>query len=159
MKKKKCFVLIISERFPKTHPRAGEETKFYKKILQLLKKHTIRMNYELWKNRVELINKGEAYLSIRTWSGKPYRSPQVELIDFHNVGLQKLEANIMGWFIDDYDSEITTKELSENDGLSLDDFKSWFKKIPQEPMALIHFTDFRYPNSKNESVSFKILSE
>jgi hypothetical protein len=36
-------------------------------------------------------------------------------------------------------------ELSKNDGLSLPDFKAWFKNYDlSEPMAIIHFTKFRY---------------
>lgn len=35
--------------------------------------------------------------------------------------------------------------LAQNDGLSLDDFKEWFKKYDlSKPMAIIHFTQFRY---------------
>lgn len=152
--KKKCYVLIVSTQFPKTHSRSGEPTEFIEKILAQVKKHTIRMNYELWRKRAEEINNGKAYLSIRCWSGLPYRSPQVEVVEFSSIGIQKLEGNILGWFIDDYDSDISSKQLAENDGLNYEDFKSWFPKIPQEPMAILHFTDFRYTNSKNEDVQF-----
>jgi hypothetical protein len=35
--------------------------------------------------------------------------------------------------------------LAKNDGLSLKNFKEWFKKYDiSEPMAIIHFTKFRY---------------
>lgn len=35
--------------------------------------------------------------------------------------------------------------LAKNDGLSLEDFKAWFKGADlSEPMAIIHFTPFRY---------------
>jgi len=116
--------------------------------------HTIRANYELWAKRIEQIQKGEAILSIRYWSGKPYHKDergigQVEICQLDKdsgIGFQKIEflnANI-------YDpvSEITylkISELAKNDGLSLEDFKEWFKKYDlSEPMAIIHFTSFRY---------------
>jgi hypothetical protein len=35
--------------------------------------------------------------------------------------------------------------LSKNDGLSLKDFKDWFKGYDlSKPMTVIHFTKFRY---------------
>jgi hypothetical protein len=35
--------------------------------------------------------------------------------------------------------------LANNDGLSLKDFKDWFKGYDlSQPMAIIHFTKFRY---------------
>jgi hypothetical protein len=40
------------------------------------------------------------------------------------------------------------KELAKNDGLSLDDFKAWFKGYDlSKPMSIIHFTTFRYGNN------------
>jgi hypothetical protein len=36
-------------------------------------------------------------------------------------------------------------DIPQNDGLSPEDFKEWFKKYDLlEPMAIIHFTKFRY---------------
>ena len=80
--KKKCYTLIISKHFPKSHPRAGEPTEFLQKIEDYDKVHTIRANYDFWKKRFEKIVKGEAYLSIRVWSGVPYKSKQVEIYRF-----------------------------------------------------------------------------
>jgi hypothetical protein len=109
------------------------------------KLHTIRANYELWKKREKEINEGKAILSIRYWSEKPYRSKQVEICQLDKIGVQKLDATMLGWFIDDYDSDCTTADLAKNDGLSFEDFKEWFKNYDlSEPMAIIHFTDFRY---------------
>lgn len=35
--------------------------------------------------------------------------------------------------------------LAKNDGLSLEDFKAWFKNYDlSEPLAIIQFTKFRY---------------
>lgn len=151
--KQKCYVLILSNHFPKTHKRAGEPTEFFMKILDEVKLHTLRKNYPLWKKRVDEINAGRAYLSVRCWEGLPYRSKQREMMEFTALGIQKIEKpGVLEWewdnyLIDDIHSDITTAQLAKNDGLSLHDFYSWFKKFPSEPMAIIHFTDFRYqPN-------------
>lgn len=68
------YVLTVSEFFPKTHNKAGLPTGFINAISNKTKLHTIRGNYDLWAKRFEKINKGEAVLSVRYWSGKPYNS-------------------------------------------------------------------------------------
>ena len=73
----KTYVLILSQVFPADHPRAGEPTNFEEKVLCGLGKssgfepkiHTMRSNYQYWRDRFVLINKGDACLSIRKWSG------------------------------------------------------------------------------------------
>ena len=75
----KTYVITISERFPKTHKRAGELTMFPTSINNGTKIHTIRSNYDFWEKRIKEIQKGNAYLSIRVWEGKPYNSKQKEL--------------------------------------------------------------------------------
>ena len=156
----KTFVLTVSKEFPKTHKRAGESTFFVDNIKKLFtnesnKIHTIRGNYNLWAKRAEQINKGEAVLSIRYWSGNPYNSKQVEICILKEIGIENLEfeEKIMTPFevIRKKDGRIytpslsTLAELANNDGLSLDDFKSWFRDYDlNKPMAVIHFTKFRY---------------
>ena len=40
---------------------------------------------------------------------------------------------------------LTREQLAKNDGLSLEEFKEWFKGYDlSQPMAIIHFTRFRY---------------
>ena len=65
------------------------------------------------------------------------------------IGVEKLQRdNLLGWFIDDVDSDYTTKDFAKNDGLSVEYFKEWFKgKDFNEPKAIIHFTNFRYSTS------------
>lgn len=111
--------------------------------------HTIRANYALWEKRIREIERAEACLSIRQWSGKPYRSPQIEigrLTRTDGVGIQKLE--IYSPFAIIIDSMLHTpeleQELAHNDGLSIGDWRSWFRDEDNQPMAIIHFTDFRY---------------
>jgi len=113
------------------------------------KLHTIRANYPLWEKRIKEVQEGKAVLSIRYWSGKPYNSKQVEVCQLDKdsgIGIQKLEFDsLLGIFIDSYDSDITKKDLAQNDGLSLDDFKEWFKPYDlSEPMAVIWFVNKRY---------------
>jgi len=161
----KTFVLTVSKNFPATHKRKGEPTYFEDKIMKRysdfnnflgwVKIHTIRSNYELWEKRIKQVQEGKAILSIRYWSGKPYNSKQVEICQLDKnsgCGVQKIE------FMHDRDNAYSLKffniprcsfselpELSKNDGLTLEDFKEWFKGYDlSKSMAIIHFTNFRY---------------
>jgi hypothetical protein len=144
--KKSVYVLTVSQRFPKGHIREGQETKFINQIASWSKIHTIRGNYELWAKRAEKINRGEAILSVRVWEGKPYNSKQREVYVFKGIGVEKVQYDILlGWFINDIDSDYKTEDFAKNDGLSVEDFKSWFKgKDFTEPKVIIHFSNFRY---------------
>lgn len=157
----KTYVLTLSKFFPCNHVRKGERTLFDKAILEWQvfgslscypypKIHTIRSNYELWNKRFQEIEKGNAQLSLRQWSGIPYRSKQ-EVICYltkeDGIGLQKLEVG--GFHINDpmlIDGRcIDRRDLARNDGLSELDWMNWFSEYDhQEPLAVIHFTDFRY---------------
>ncbi len=161
------YYLTLSKYFPATHKRAGQPTGFRGKIFDGLdperddgKIHTIRANYEFWRKRFEKIAKGEACLSIRQWLGKPYAkgSSQVELVRLtreDGIGLQKLQivkerykgAEIWLVYIDGEQKGAchVIAELTRNDGLSFEDWKEWFKDYNlNNPMAIIHFTKFRY---------------
>lgn len=116
------------------------------------KRHTIRANYEFWRKRFEKIKRGKAVLSVRKWIGKPYAegSTQVEIMKLtkdDDIGIQKM--TIEGCtthhqiFIDGI--PVSSKELANNDGLDEADWHSWFRGYDvTEPMAVIHFTKFRY---------------
>lgn len=154
----KTYVLTVSQKFPASHPRAGELTNFPDAILQGGKIHTIRANFELWEKRINEVIKGAARLSVRVWTDKPYNSPQREIISLdstHGVGIQKLEfwpvSNFWAAYTysekdeQEFYSEVTSEKLAKNDGLTLNDFTAWFKDYDlTEPMAVIHFTPFRY---------------
>jgi len=151
----KTFVLTISQRFPQTHKRKGENTYFPGKILDEIKIHTIRANYDLWAKRIEMINKGEAVLSVRYWYEKPYRSPQIEFAEFTSIGLEKLKSidfeNGFAYYVDIVKRNVLpvhVADIARNDGLYTDDFENWFKGYDlTKPMAIIHFTNFRYSNT------------
>jgi len=157
------YVITLSQVFPVTHSRKGEPTGFKDKFLAAIKQdgewwklHTIRANYELWKKRFEKIEKGEACLSIRQWSGKPYRSKQVEIARLtreDGIGLQELRIvsekykgrGIMLGYVDGEQKSDFFHTLSKNDGLSFKDWFEWFKGYNfNKPLAIIHFTSMRY---------------
>lgn len=153
----KTYYLTLSQVFPSTHPKAGQPTHF-KENLRLSKLHTIRANYDYWAKRFEKIKTGEACLSIREWIGRPYCSKQREIVRLtkdDGIGIQKLDFcrkegtakfvdGILRPFVDGKRID-RTERLANNDGLSLDDWCDWFKDYDfSKPMAIIHFTKFRY---------------
>lgn len=149
----KTYVITVSEKFPKTHLKAGQETGFIDKIINKHKIHTIRSNYALWKKRFEEIDKGKACLSVRVWEGVAYKSKQREIFVFYKsdgISLQKIEFNNEENLYIYESSWIDNKpqlvwDVAKNDGLKFEDFLHWFKDYDlSEPMAIIHFTNFRY---------------
>lgn len=166
----KTYVLTLSQRFPAKHPRKGEPTNFDKQMFNAvcrshnmtvgypqfgMKLHTIRANWPLWSKRFEQIYRGEACLSIRQWTGKPYASKQVELCRLtkdDGIGMQSIcfptidrdgivslhYPNINGRIVD-------ANQVATNDGLDTNDWYSWFRNYDlSKPLAIIHFTKFRY---------------
>ena len=128
-----------------------------------IKLHTIRENYALWSKRFEQIDEGKACLSIRYWIGKPYHSKQFEICKLKKedgIGLQRLQFiplnNDLGNFITSIDFRChrmpealnLAHELASNDGLTFADWKEWIfissKYNISNPLAIIHFTKFRY---------------
>jgi hypothetical protein len=153
------YVLTISETFPKTHKRAGQETGFLTSIKNGNKIHTIRGNkkgtsYTRWVKRFEKINAGKAVLVLKVWIGTPYGkgSSQKEVFRFdktHGIGVEKIlfDDYLYTCLIENKRVSVGSAMIQENDGLSPEDFEEWFKTydLTQE-MAIIHFTDFRYVN-------------
>ena len=149
----KIYVITLSRSFLSGHKRAGDPTGFREKFLRKEKIHTIRGNYELWKARIEDVQKGEAVLSIREWTGAPYKSPQAEIARLtaaDGVSVQRLEW-LGRWCLETVNGKTlleTTEKLSvlaNNDGLELEDWLEWFKKADKAgPFAIIHFTGLRY---------------
>ena len=149
----KTYYLTLSKVFPSTHTKAGMNTCFEEK-LRVYKLHTIRANYDFWKKRFEQIAAGEACLSIRQWVGKPYGkgSTQREIVRLtreDGIGIQKLRIYehepLPVVYADRYTTPVDWQELAANDGLSLNDWREWFKDYDlSKPMAIIHFTPFRY---------------
>ncbi|KAA6329683.1 hypothetical protein EZS27_021531 [termite gut metagenome] len=146
-------VITLSKTFFTGHSRHCESTMFREKVLEGIKIHTCRQNYEYWKCKIKRLKEVGGVLSIRQWSGKPFYSKQeiITEVPADVVGIQMLslwknfEYAVVGcWKV------ITPVELALNDGLLLEDYQAWFapvlKKNKEEVIhfALIHFTDFRY---------------
>lgn len=178
----KTYIIMLSRKFPKGHRKEGKPTFFKEKFLfgqqcQFCspkdinadnpecdtclrncfpeKYHTIRANYNLWAKRFEEIERGEACISVREWTDKPYRSPQIEIARLtreHGIGLQKLTFRQVEYQcvtgkprLNGFEPCFPDSVLAANDGLPLIDWLSWFSKYDHtKPMAIIHFTKFRY---------------
>ena len=164
----KTYVITLSQVFPVNHPKVGKSTRFAAKVLDTLndqpsadrididyKRHTIRANYPLWAKRFEQIERGEACLSIRQWTGKPYRSKQTEIARLtkdDGIGLQKLVfphdrdgMHSLSLFHIENARDTTSVTLASNDGLSTPDWRDWFRTYDlSQPLAIIHFTKYRY---------------
>jgi len=174
MENKKCYVLMLAKKFPAYHLKSGQPTDFKYKIRKAIndfktlgavysfltaketelslsgdyapKIHTIRTNIHLWIKRAEKINNGKAYLSVREWLDKPYRSKQRELFRFYKISIELIKLTTIAYLLETHNFGIP-----QNDGLNFDDFMQWFnpnfkdkKHNTNECYAIIHFTDFRY---------------
>ena len=164
----KRYRLGVSRYFPTTHPRKGEPTGFETSILMMLqgfkgleytKIHTIRGNYELWSKRMAEVQAGRAVIELFYWSGSPYNSKRDDSkqvvfatldkdsgcgVQGFGIPHQYSEYN-EGYIYTHPQSRVKTKDIAQNDGLSLDDFKEWFSGCDMtEIKAIIHFTSFRY---------------
>lgn len=165
----KTYVITLSQVFPTWHKRAGEPTKFRAAFLSGqtcskckkrnhamctsecfsgLKIHTIRANYPLWLKRITEVQQSKAVLSVRQWTGKPYRSPQEEIAILTNedgLGIQELKMIDLFSPTTINGNRVELPDLAANDGLSFNDWYEWFKGYDlKQPLAIIHFTKFRY---------------
>lgn len=158
----KTYVITLSRYFLAAHSKAGEPTNFRdafnagqvfnrgSECTYLRPKlHTIRANYPLWENRIKEVQDGKAMLSIRQWTSKPYRSKQIEIARLtaeNGVGIERLEFANGKLGMPRIGIVYQRKhELARNDGLTLDDWQEWFRGYDlSKPMAIIHFTKFRY---------------
>jgi hypothetical protein len=138
-------VITFSRKFPAYHPRKGEPTYFVEKITKWRlscgerpvdincdfneemyyicepKYHTIRAGHR-WKV-------GDKF-SPRVWSGKPYYSPQITIapdIEIKNIWNFKCDEEGL-FYINEKWIDVTSTDIPNNDGLSSDDFLSWFNK-------------------------------
>ena len=73
----------------------------------------------------------------------------VRLTREDGIGIQKLRIYehepLPVVYADRYTTPVDWQELAANDGLSLSDWREWFKDYDlSQPMAIIHFTSFRY---------------
>lgn len=124
-----------------------------------LKIHTIRQNYPLWEKRMKKIQSGEAVLSICVWAlpGGRWNKKNTKIEIVHlgkddEIGIQKLKFEYAGlrniayaYIGESEEVGINIPTLANNDGLDPIDFKDWFNgPEPAVPLAIIHFTKYRY---------------
>jgi len=117
------------------------------------KLHTIRNNYPLWVKRMKKVHAGKAVIYLCYWKLPGGRfTPGNEAIPFaaldkdSGCGVQELR-----WLttctaqIRDNAQLVNDIQLAKNDGISVEDFKAWFKGYDlSNSMAIIQFTTFRY---------------
>jgi hypothetical protein len=174
----KAVVLLSKTFFPK-HPKAGQETHFKEGVICgtcntlpcrdvddvgckdwgcnsfIPKIHTCRVNYGYWERKIARLKEVGGALSVRQWSGLPYRSPQEAVVDIpaENVSVQRLrfdknregEISLNFFSINGRGRYVELEDLAGNDGLSVEDFKCWLRGYDlSQDMAIIHFTKFRY---------------
>ncbi len=150
-------VRTLSRQFMSDHPRAGQPTFFVEKFLNSMHVEFYRVNYyELLKvinpdvdsmilfyffeslnigifdKKSHTIRNGNHFktgdlISIRCWSGKPYKSKQIKLVPDIAV-VKTYEAMIISGNLmingQTYDHDIVS--IANNDGLSENDFINWF---------------------------------
>lgn len=153
---KRSILITLSRVFPKNHPRKGEPTNFARKLADGTLKHTIRGNYYMWVLNAEKLRHPERWqLSVRQWSGQPYRSKQEEIaIINHPIAVEPLLMHYHA-DTDTITAKVETKpvdiaDIATNNGLTLDEFKDWYfapYRRKQDFLycgSIIQFTDFRY---------------
>ena len=182
----KTYVITLAKTFPAGHPLAGNLTYFRESFLRELeceehiiqycpswhprKLHTIRPNVGLWTKRIKEIEAGEACLSVREWSGRPYHSKMVEIARLtaeDGVGMEILMNDIdfekypwdkrIFYCVRNLGSDtaiVMIQMLAGGDGLTDENWLHWFEKTLNTKeqdldLAIIHFTPARYcPPSK-----------
>lgn len=130
----KVYVITFSNNYPSYHPKKGTSTGFIDKILNKVKTSTIRGNYDRWQKIRREVNKGNAYLSLRYWSDKPYRSKQIEFARSYQIATHRIfitnsvsgfEMSINGR----YSLYETMERISKMEGFEdVEDFNDWFQK-------------------------------
>lgn len=117
----KTYVITLSEKFPTTHTRKGQETDFRRLFLNGNKIHTIRANFPLWEKRIARLTAEDG------------------------VGIQELKLTDLSRPTTINGQRIELPLLAQNDGLSFNDWFNWFIGYDlSKPLAIIHFTKFRY---------------
>lgn len=143
----KKVVITVSEFFPKGHPMEGEPTHFIEKIKNGQKLHTIRLNLQYWEKQIAKVTAGDAVLCVRTWSGKPYASKQVQRLELganDGVGIesvQMVKRSECSWAI-----PIVKTPKGEIDYKRMDEIAKSLPDIKEFPSSI---KDYFYVRPKN----------
>lgn len=154
-------VLTFSRYYPKGHRRAGDATFFMEKILcgigvtmKTLPPHLngiindFQMILEPGEHKHHTIRGGNRWkvgdmASLRVWSGKPYSSKKIEFAQVEVKKTWTFEIKPLpfepGVFIDgklycnfSHGDSKNIQKLAAYDGLSVEDFVSWFSIHPKK---------------------------
>ena len=153
-------VVMLTKEFFKGHPMAGKPTNFSTLVKQGKKIHTCRDNHDYWAGKIEALKKNGGVLSIREWSGKPYRSNQNVIMDVpaSEVHVSTLELhriitvyNEKRYYATIGGKPISMAKLAGNDGFNFQtDFEAFLDPIfdmrgaDVVKLAIIHFNSYRY---------------
>lgn len=156
---KKRIVFGMSRTYPNQCSNSGVPTDFVSKLKDGQKKHDIKGNYYLWEHNAELIAKGGYYLSVRQWTGRPYHSPQEEVMRIeHPIRVQPLlleytaEDDSLTALLPIEGKYISPRTLALNNGLNSEqELREWFfsRQIAKHEDGLftgsiVYFGDFQY---------------
>lgn len=142
-------ILTLAKVYSSPHPKAGQPTRFAEMVKSGRKLHTCRDNYPYWKDKLDSLKNNGGTLCVREWTGRPYRSPQGNVIelDANLVEIERLEihrrerpAKKQRYYVPDIHPEDftfsidghplagdTPQRIAENDGfVSLEDFLTYF---------------------------------
>lgn len=166
MEKGKKVVVMLTKVFFSEHPKSGQETHFADLVKAGKKIHTCRDNFNYWAEKIASLKRTGGVLSVRQWSGKPYRSPQEIVVEIpaSKVGVSELiverifipsvhlrPSEMTAYKASIGDTQIDIKKLAKNDGFSYEgDFVSFinplFNKYQRNiiRLAIIHFNEFEY---------------
>lgn len=133
--------ILIAKQFPTHHLKKGQPTFFEDLILRGIKQTTIRTNYEYWKKRIDEVSKGEAKLVLKQWINRPYHDSQTTIhIETFEPTIEKVKIDFR---LDNYyvfSTELNQwlhfngiEQMAKMDGLTIVDFKSWFKSDKHDP--------------------------
>lgn len=180
-------VITVSQKFPSSHPKAGQPTHFVEKIWCSLGgvqdeyrgpwenyhdfKKSILWSYRMYGDKHHTVRLGRRWktgdiASIRTWGtdinpksnrSGPYHSKQIIIAPDVEVIVTNIVIECNGYYQfqpmkttirPDTFKLISSSELSQNDGLSLDDFKAWFnpkdKKMEIEAQIICWNKNIKY---------------
>lgn len=144
----KKHVITLSKVFLSGHAKAGQPTNFRDKFLRGEKIHTIRADEKrYWEKAIREVQEGKAILSVREWSGQPYKSKQETIKDLTAKDgvccVPVFIRNPRVTFENNPGGINFVSIVSKNDGLSDVDFWEWFKTAKGR-FLLIHFNKYRY---------------
>lgn len=156
-------VVILSKDIFAEGKKASTPSDFARKVKTGAKRHTVRANFDYWKKKIAALQEKGGTLSLRQWTGKPYRSPQETIIEIPASLVEVQQLNMVRvTYVEgdntyyDYLAKIDGErypisKIAENDGLTEEQFISWFAPFFDEvrdytplAFAVIHFTTFRY---------------